>query len=221
MGTEPIEAVDVVKNGRVIYSRSYLTPRIDPRLTLQVEVSSSSEVGSYRPPRGERGWRGSVQVDGAHVTGYEPPWFANPTRYLVRRDPANPDRLEFLTTTRGRAKGLRVDLEGASEATTVHVDVDELGRTLRAGPNPASIEVPLARLLEGPVRRELVDNEDTDWVEVAIVPGDAALDLEFEFADLGALEPGDYYYLRVRQVGGGMAFSSPWRVTGAREAGED
>ena len=47
----------------------------------------------------------------------------------------------------------------------------------------------------------------------------APLDQEFEFTDLDGIAPGDYYYVRVNQLDGGRAWSSPWWV-GERAAPE-
>ena len=41
-----------------------------------------------------------------------------------------------------------------------------------------------------------------------------SLDQAFGFSDQTRLKPGDYYYLRVTQVDGEMAWSSPWWVGG-------
>ena len=62
-GTEPIEAIDLIKNGEVIYSRSYLTPAIGPEVTVQFSQDSPTEVFEYGRPRGPIGWRGSWSRD--------------------------------------------------------------------------------------------------------------------------------------------------------------
>jgi hypothetical protein len=59
---------------------------------------------------------------------------------------------------------------------------------------------------------QVVDHVDT--VDAPLVPGDAALDQQFSFTDRSGLEEGDYYYLRVRQVDGSVAWSSPFLVGG-------
>ncbi len=38
------------------------------------------------------------------------------------------------------------------------------------------------------------------------------MDREVEFTDLDGVAPGDYYYVRVTQLDGGLAFSSPFWV---------
>ena len=41
-----------------------------------------------------------------------------------------------------------------------------------------------------------------------------ALDQKFEFVDSDSPKPGDYYFVRVKQLDGGMAWSSPIWVGG-------
>ena len=40
------------------------------------------------------------------------------------------------------------------------------------------------------------------------------MDVEFEYTDTESAEEGDYYYVRVTQLDGGMAWSSPIWVGG-------
>jgi hypothetical protein len=216
MGTEAVEAVDLIKNGEVVFSRSYLTPRVEPRMMVEFSLESSSEVASLDVPRGPQTWRGTVDVDGAELVGYRLPWFVNPTRYLVKRDDAIPNRLHFLTNTRGRPKGMLLELDKVSDTTEIRVQIGGVAST-DAAEQIAELEARIGDLVSGPATHELRDGGGVDSIGLAIVPDDAALDLEFEFKDLGAAEAGDYYYLRVRQVGGGLAFSSPWRVVEATE----
>jgi hypothetical protein len=62
------------------------------------------------------------------------------------------------------------------------------------------------------VVREQRLGRHTDSVSLQLVPSDAALDQEFEYTDRATPKSGDYYYVRVRQVDGAMAWSSPWWV---------
>ena len=67
--------------------------------------------------------------------------------------------------------------------------------------------------LKGQVeRREYQVLEHTDALSAQIVTEGRALDQEFSFTDQGEVRPGDYYYVRVRQIDGSMAWSSPFWV---------
>lgn len=212
MGTAPIASVDLIKNGEVVYSRSFLAPRIAPTVTVEFSLESSSEVPTYRRPRGPIVWTGALEVSGATVSGVTRPWFVNPVRYRVARDPDDPNRLQFDLNTHGRAKGLLLRLEQASEATELVVDLEGLSRGRRGTSDVGAVTVRLGELLEGPFRYQVPTGSNMDAFSLSLVPDDAALDLDFEFADLSQPQAGDYYYLRVRQVGGGLALGSPWRV---------
>jgi hypothetical protein len=51
-------------------------------------------------------------------------------------------------------------------------------------------------------------------VSLRLLKYDLALDHEFEFIDTESPEQGDYYFIRVRQLDGGMAWSSPVWIGG-------
>jgi hypothetical protein len=179
-------------------------------------------------PRSGRDWRGTIEVRGARLVAFEEPWFAGPRISasnfqrgpdVLERDPTDPARIRFAWRTHGRGKSVVLELEGATAETEIVVHVNE-------GPAPASGERRGARrmlggadpafrireLAAGPAVRWLSDGQFSDSVQLQLVPGDATLDQEFEYVDLGDRTPGDYYYLRVEQVDGAAAWSSPWWV---------
>jgi hypothetical protein len=229
MGTEPIDAIDVIRNGEVVYTRRYLQGEVEPDARLQVMLASSSEVFSTpRNPRRAREWTGSIEVRGARLAAVQEPWFQNPLtpEYGVTRDAARPNRLIVNESTRGRGKGILLELDGASSSTEIVVEIDapqERGRRRvqeeeedTAPPEPIHLVVRLDELISGPVVREQLVGQHTDSLTVQLVPPDSALDQLFEYSDQHAPGPDDYYYVRVRQVDGGMAWSSPWWVGSSR-----
>jgi hypothetical protein len=225
-GTAPIDAVDVVKNGDVVYSRSYLAYGPEDPTRLQIRFESSSEVLSgYHSPRGARPWRGTIRVEGARLRGFSLPDLANPvSRDLeVGRVPDTPDTLSFDISTRGRSKGIVLELEGASPATRVVVRLEWATEQMsRVDPERRAERLPeteiflnLGELVEGTVTRRFEVVRHADELTARLLPDDAALDKEFEYTDLETPSAGDYYYLRVRQEDGGMAWSSPWWIVGS------
>ncbi len=56
----------------------------------------------------------------------------------------------------------------------------------------------------------------TDAVSIQVFDPANSLDQEFEYVDLADPGEGDYYYLRVTQIDGELAWSSPWWVGGER-----
>ena len=235
MGTAPIEAVDLIKNGDVVYSQSYLRRDLGDRTRVQVYYFSSSEgtLGPDGPetPRFIRGWTAAIEVRGATLVGLREPWFTAPglsaasySNYpggpdRFERDPANPNRVLVGGGTRGRGKGLLLELRGARHDTEIVVHVDDAAAPRTGNGQAPRRKLPggessfrLDDLTDGPATRDLSDGTYQDGIRLQLVPDGAALDQEFTYSDVGAVESGDYYYLRVRQVDGGMAWSSPWWI---------
>jgi hypothetical protein len=228
MGTEPIEAIDVVKNGEVVYTKRYLEGELDSRVRVQVEFFSSSEVlVEYTYPRGQRDWRGTMEVRGARLVDFAKPWFYSPISYDLERNQENPNRLDLSTNTRGRAKSVILELDSATSDAEIAVHLESGREDPRVGtgddrrPQPYSAEdlvFRLGDLVEGPDTRELWVARHRDTVKAQLVPGDASLDQEFSYTDRDNLRPGDYYYVRVRQIDGSVAWSSPfWAGTAGSE----
>jgi hypothetical protein len=227
MGTSPIDHIDVVKNGEVVFSRPYLRVPLEPRPKILVGFDSSSEVfGDVRDnPRAYRVWNGTLRVQGAKVVGLTTPGFDNPYLERAEIDPGDPNLIRFLTHTRGRPDTMLVELEGASRATrfTFHLEpAREIG--MAAGPvrRPAMIPgadfgLRLSGLVDGRIEHELTMEQFVDRVTLESVDPDGALDMEFEYTDLEDPRPGDYYYVRVTQLDGGRAWSSPFWIGEAED----
>ena len=67
-------------------------------------------------------------------------------------------------------------------------------------------------------RREFRVLEHPDALSVQLVPSGASIDQDFTYTDRDDTMPGDYYYVRVRQIDGAMAWSSPFWVGAKSEA---
>ena len=220
-GTAPIDAIDVIKNGTIVYTRRYLERALSEEARVQITFESSTEThGERTPPRGGRPWKGSIQVAGATLVGYDDPWFTQPATYRVARDAEDRNRIDFDFPTRGRPKSLVLELRGAGPDTVVTVDMETTTESRGSGgyvrvPQELPANTVRFRLgdLKGQVdRRDYQVLEHTDALSAQIVTEGRALDQEFTFTDQGENRPGDYYYLRVRQIDGSMAWSSPFWV---------
>jgi hypothetical protein len=222
MGTAPIDTIDLIKNGEVVFSRRYLEPELTGHALVQVKLESSTDVidaenGHYNP-RGARPWRGTIEVRGARLVGFTKPWFYSPMSYRFERDAEDPNVIRFSTNTRGRGKGLLLELEGATEDTEVVVHLESVRESAPSGGprerDPqrlpaADISFRLGDLMNGPSVHELLVVNNSDSVSSQLVPAGAALDQRFEYADLSDPQSGDYYYVRVTQVDGARAWTSP------------
>ena len=227
MGTSPIDHIDLISNGEVVYSRPYLRVPLEPRTRILVGFESSSEVFGERRdnPRAYRTWNGTLEVEGARVIGLSTPGFDNPYLERAEIDTGNPGLIRFQTQTRGRRDTMLVELEGASRATrfTFHLEpAREIG--MAAGPirRPAVVPgadfgLPLSGLVDGRIDHELVMEQFVDRVTLEAVDPDGDLDMDFSYTDLEDHQPGDYYYVRVTQLDGGRAWSSPFWIGGAED----
>lgn len=223
-GTAPIDAIDVIKNGRLAYSQSYLGTELAADAWVQVGFESSTEViGRRQVPRGDRPWRGAIRVEGADLTGFREPWFQNPQTYQARLDGGE---LRFRLHTRGRGTALLLRLRGATADTRVIVAMDEtVERPGSGGYERTPQRLPAAEAVfrlgdlgRGADRREFRVLEHVDALSAQLVRADGALDQRFRYTDLDEPRPGDYYYVRVRQVDGAVAWSSPfWVDSGPRD----
>jgi hypothetical protein len=216
MGTAPIDHIDVIKNGDVVFSRHYLTAPLDPHTWVLVGFETSSETGGAAsdPPPGSprqyRIWEGTLKVEGAQVASVSAPGFENAYMERAGRDPDDPGLIRFLTATRGRTDTLLVELEGTSPSTELTLHLEPTTQISVSAPD---LRIVLSDLADGPASRELTAEEPfSDRVTLQLIDPTGAADQEFSYTDLGPFERGDYYYVRVTQLDGGRAWSSPFWV---------
>ena len=74
------------------------------------------------------------------------------------------------------------------------------------------LEFTLGDLMAGPFERGLQVAGNVDHVRSRIVAIEGAADVDLEYRDTTPPRPGDWYFLRVGQIDGAMAWSSPWWV---------
>ena len=220
MGTAGIDTVSLIKNGETIATRQYANTSSSS--FLRVDFESESDSTGRDNPRGYRPWRGSLEVTGAHLIGVSTPGFQDARTEWTRRDDANPNRLSFQTATRGRINHLVLELEGAGPDTTINIALQE---SLEYATPPPRVR-PFARLPEADLTYRVGDFEEgaqsrafqvgryRDHLTLRFFNPAAPMDQTFEFVDNDDPQHGDYYYLRVRQLDGGLAWSSPWWVGG-------
>jgi hypothetical protein len=222
-GTSPIAAVDIIKNGEVIKSWDCLTVSRGDTGFLQLGFESNSEIFATRDnPRGYRRWRGSLEVRGAELRNVATPGFQDARTERAERDASNPNKVLFATATRGRLNNLVLELEGAGDDASIRILLEE-GQ--ESGAAPVRIR-PAARIPSADLTFRLGDAETgrlvhkfqvgryTDELSLTFINPSAPYDRDFSFTDTTEPGYGDYYYVRVRQLNGGLAWSSPFWVGG-------
>ena len=222
-GTSPIERIDLVRNGNVVLSRTYLEAPLASHAFVRVGFQSSSEV--FFPPQKDnprpfRPWKGTLAVTGARIVSVATPGFDNHYTEVARVDPADPNRVSFYVETRGRMDTLLLELDGATSTTALEFHLEPGVEHGSSGGNERKpAEIPAADftmaftgLADSRLEHTFQVDQHTDRIELEIVDPNGAMDREVEFTDLDGASPGDYYYVRVTQLDGGLAFSSPFWV---------
>jgi hypothetical protein len=223
MGTAPIDTVDVVKNGRVLTTTHYLGRTRAPEGWLQVALYSQSEDLIRDAPRGDRIWLGTIDIEGAELVSAETIGLGNYEGEWVKRDETNPRRIQFRMSSRGAEERILLHLTGVSDATHLRMHTeptDEEGVTFPRTYVPAKkiptvdFDFDFKGFNGGDLTRSIPAGRYTDAVALRWVDPKGALDQPISYTDNEPPADGDYYYLRVTQLDGRMAWSSPWWVGG-------
>jgi hypothetical protein len=220
-GAGPLDTVDVIKNGEMVFSRRFAGAPLRPRSRVQVGFRSSSEAFLRDNPRGYRRWKGALRVEGARVLGVEP-YFDNRYAEFARAGAQSPNRIAFSTDTRGGIDAFVLDLDEVTPTTRIAIDLDETTEHDVAPPQvrpnatiPASsLSFPFSELKEGLLVRQSKVDEHVDSVFIQLIDPNAPRDGEISLVDRANPRPGDYYYVRVTQLNGAHAWSSPIWVGG-------
>ena len=220
-GTAAIDRIDLVKNGAIIYSRRYAAAPLAPKSRVQVSFDSSSDPLGRDNPRGYRRWRGRLEVVNAKLAGLEVTNFDNRLLEFARQ---SGNTVTFYTETRGRADLLSLELEDVTPSTALRIELEAAEEYGVAPPQnephrtmPAwSIDLPFGEMKEGVVSRERRNGHRVDTVGAQLIDPAAKPDQAFEYVDRSELLPGDYYYVRVTQLNGARAWSSPMWAGGER-----
>ena len=216
MGTAPIEATSVVKNGRMIFAKRWIKMSIRSECLAQISFESSSEPFIRDNPRGQRRWKGTLSVIGAKLKGLDR-HFDNRHLDSAGIDPADPNHVIFRTDTRGWSDRLTLQLDGVSAATEILISLEETtehsASPVLVRPNASlaarEIRLKFSRLRDGLLAERLEEGSHTDSIRLQLIDPDALMDRQLRYVDSEGGESGDYYYIRVDQTNGARAWSSP------------
>lgn len=216
VGTAPITALHVVKNGRTVYTKRAAAADLSGKTRLLVGFESASQPYFRDNPRGYRTWTGTLTVRGAKLAGMRQ-MFDNRHKEWAKTDAADPGKIAFSTGTRGRADVLLLELEGAAPSTAITIALEpsqEWGkspvpvRPMRKLP-AQTLEFTLNRLSGGYAVIDASTGSDKDAVSFQLIDDGQPMEYDLEYVDRGETRPGDYYYVRADQLDGARAWSSP------------
>ncbi len=221
-GTSAIDSIELVKNGEVIERIDYLTQASGERGQMQIRFASDSEVYGRDNPRGYRPWKGGIDVAGATIDNVATPGFQDRRFEWARRDEDDANRIEFSTATRGRANNMLLTLSGITDDTSVRITLKE---SREVGTAPIQIRKPaqipsadvtfrIGDAVDGRLSNAFQVGRHKDELSLRFINPRAPFDQSFSFKDSDNPQPGDYYYVRVTQLDGAQAWSSPFWVGG-------
>ncbi|MEW6208858.1 MAG: DUF3604 domain-containing protein [Acidobacteriota bacterium] len=220
LGTAAIDHIDVIHNGEVEYRRDYLTPRATDPAAVQIMFHTLTETAGdeVMSPRGGVGWGGWIEVSGGRIASIEP---LNADHHTDEFHQVDDRRIWFTCRTRGDFDGLLIRLSAAPSDAQVKVIVSELtgsaGGTGASGyvarpPGPPS-RTPYReisfKLSDIAGRRGEFNLAPNAYVYARKARANAPWDVSFSYRPTRAPAQDDYYYLRVVQIDGEVAWVSP------------
>lgn len=220
-GTSPIDRVEVIKNGEVIYTRRMAQGELNPSSRVELGFQSSSEAFIRDNPRGYRTWKGTLDIEGARLTAIRN-YFDNRFSEFARQDPQNPNHVEFSDMTRGRADTMMLDLDQVTPSTRFVIHLEQSVESGVAPPQvrpnatipAATVTLPFNEISDALLVHNLPVDRHVDSIFLQLVNPQAPMDGELDYIDRADPQPGDYYYVRLTQLDGAHAWSSPIWVGG-------
>ena len=223
-GTAPIDSITLVKNDMEIWSKDFMTKTSKgfgkEESFLVTFESESFPMHKNDNPRGTRGWLGWLEVKGADVAGFETTDFLNPDINYLKRDAKNPNKLYFVTGTRGDTSSIQLDLKNIKRNASIQFGLEEAlesGSPTRFRPpkvTPKSeVALRFKDIKDGITSVELPIDVYKDRISLRHINTTGESNVDFEVKDTSMLQ-GDYYYVRVKQSNDAMAWSSPIWVGG-------
>ncbi|MEM7020360.1 MAG: DUF3604 domain-containing protein, partial [Pseudomonadota bacterium] len=224
MGTSPIDTITIFKNNEAIWTKQYMQENLGEDPVFEVLFESDSNPLKRDNPRGHRLWKGWLEVVGADIEKVTLPSTSNPHFDRAYSDEGNSRKVIFDVSTRGRSQGIKLRLKNREKNASIHINLEE---TKEYGKAPPHVQ-PMAAIPAAKFTLNIDNMSDThilpsgryqDTVTIRRVNPETRLDRRFKFEDSSQALPGDFYYVRVRQLDGNLAWSSPFWVGGQAPRG--
>ncbi len=204
-----IDAIDVIRNGRLVHRAS---PEISPSpISGEQETLIYLELGWGARRRSHR-WQGQIGLEGGAIVSIEPRFrgaeIVSPLEGRESEHPApsiamDGDAVVFDVTVEANPN----NVTSATQGLMLRVR-HETGARVCAVLSGQRVEIPLERLFEGAKSGNLGLIDTPAWRFHAL-PRPHQWQWHGEI-DLGRLHAGENVYLRLRQAGGQMAWTSPF-----------
>jgi hypothetical protein len=219
-GTSALNQIDIIRGDRTIFSRNF-SATLGQSNVLRVVFNSPSSVVGHDNPRGYRIWKGWLdfgrdliqEVDSSHLFNFH-------MEYAEIQEGGR-SRVDFEVHTRGQSDAIFLKLDELSSSDVITMHLEETvesadSRFIRARDTMESIqfELPALELVNGPVSKEIYTGSYCDVVQLDVLDPNGEWDAEFVFEDVEEIAAdGVHYRLRVEQIDGAIAWSSPIAIT--------
>ncbi len=220
LGTAPIDRVEVVHNNQLAYSQDYLTAKAGEPAGVQIMLHSVTETAGdeVRPPQSGVMWGGWIDVADGRIASIEPlgiDHYTDQFRQVGERS------VSFWTKTRGDMDGVLLRLAESSPKTTITVRVSALEQDgTGTGGQRAVTMIPLLPsqaakhtvrfgIEEVAAKRGVFDVTPATKIIARKTRLNAPWDVSFRYRPTAAPKKDDFFYVRMIQVDGEAAWSSP------------
>lgn len=189
VGTKELKRLELFRGIQLVHSY----PRADPRDLPPGRIELMWGGARHRGRNRQVVWDGELTIEGGRFRSVQEHGFGSLAHGIVAQEAS---RLAWQCSTLGNQIGLVLEVEG------------EHGARLNFTTKLATFSFTLESLAEGDLEIEL-DGPDQRVVASRAQPTAGGIEAEWEWVDEG-IHPGlNPYYLKVTQVDGEMAWSSP------------
>jgi hypothetical protein len=207
-GTAPIASITLVKNGEDYREYDYTTgPNSN---VLELSFQASSDPIERRRVRRAPILSGQIQIEGAEIRAVNTPVADALNKHTEGAQVTGDDVISFSLKSQGRKNTIEIELADMTrDASAV------ISGTLLTTPEDLELapqQFEFSTLRQGGDQRPLEMDNVRFTLGAQFINRPTVMDRNFSFNDDAAAVSGDYYYLRVRQVDGGLAYSSPWWI---------
>ena len=222
LGTAAIDHIDLIHNGQVEYRSDYLNPVDNKPTGIQVMFTSPTETpgDEVKFPLNGVTWQGWIEVSNGTIASIAPLGADHFTDKFVRTDFR---RVWFVCKTRGDFDGVMITLTDAPSDTQVKVRITSVKRDEgpQGGKLPYGVSEPAATAADRSLYEYTFKANETastqgkfevpqfGFVYARKVNAAGSWDAKFSYRPAKLPAQNDYYYLRVVQVDGEAAWSSP------------
>jgi len=220
LGTAPIDRVEVVYNNQLAYSQDYLMAKAGEPAGVQVILHSLTETAGddVRPPQSGVLWGGWIDVADGRIASIEPlgvDHYTDQFRQMGDRSVA------FWAKTRGDMDGVLLKLAESSAKTRITVRVSTLEQDgPGTGGQRAVTVIPLLpsqtakhtvsfAVDDVAAKRGVYDVTPATKIVARKTRLNAPWDVSFRYRPAAAAKKDDFFYVRMIQVDGEAAWSSP------------